>query len=159
TALLGHVPLARQIAWSRNAGAYRERIAALAALGREIDATLATGGRTSTALLDRAPAGTAIWAGLPNVAEELTQVWALIEQRVSENPALSEWWEQHFASGDRDADGDGSGDTAAHIEEALEQLRELGSHLGEEIAVALTVGDDGNPGAPLVMAEVVDDAG
>src|SRR6185436_3506615 len=52
-----------------------------------------------------------------------------------------------------------SGDTAAHIEEALEQLRELGSHLGEEIAVALTVGDDGNPGAPLVMAEVVDDAG
>ena len=151
TAQLGRVALATEVAWSRNAAAYRERIAALASLGREIDATLATGGRTSTALLDRAPAGTAIWVGLPNVADELSEVWALIEQRVSENPALSEWWNEHLADGD--------GGTDAHIEEALEQLRELGSHLGEEIAVALVVADDGKPGDPLVMAEVVDAAG
>ena len=92
TALLGRVTLASEVAWSRNAAAYRERIAALASLGREIDATLATGGRTSTALLDRAPAGTAIWVGLPNVADELSEAWALVEQRVAENPALAEWW-------------------------------------------------------------------
>ena len=63
-----------------------------ASLGREIDATFATGGRTSTALLDRAPAGTTIWVGLPNVADELSEAWALVEQRVAENPALAEWW-------------------------------------------------------------------
>jgi ferric-dicitrate binding protein FerR (iron transport regulator) len=73
SAQLGRVALADEIAWSRNAADYRERIAALAALGRELDATLATGGRTSTALVDRAPADTAIWVGLPNVADELSR--------------------------------------------------------------------------------------
>jgi hypothetical protein len=154
TAQLGRVALVTEVAWSRNAAAYRERIAALASLGREIDATLATGGRTSTVLLDRAPVGTSIWVGLPNVAEELSEVWALIEQRVTENPALAEWWTQHFAGGT-----DGEGDTETHLEDALEQLRELGSHLGGEIAVSLAVGDDGEPGEPLVMAEVLDAAG
>ena len=143
TAQLGRVALATEVAWSRNAAVYRERIAALASLGREIDAALATGGRTSTALLDRAPAGTAIWVGLPNVADELSEVWALIEQRVAENPALAEWWTEHFAGG-----ADGDGDAAAHIEDAFEQLRELGSRLGEEIAVALVVDDDGRARRP-----------
>jgi hypothetical protein len=161
TALLGRTALTREIAWSRNAAAYRERIAALRSLGRELDATLATGGRTSTTLLDRAPAGTTIWVGLPNVADELAEAWALVEQRVAENPALADWWNEHFASG---ADDGGAGDDAdegdaAHIADALEQLRELGSHLGEEIAVALTVDGDGDPGDPLVLAEVVDDSG
>ena len=34
TAQLGRVALATEVAWSRNAAAYRERIAALASLGR-----------------------------------------------------------------------------------------------------------------------------
>jgi len=148
TTQLGRTALAAEFSWSRNAAAYRDRIAVLAALGREIDATLATGGRSSTALLDRAPASTAIWVGLPNVADELSEAWALVEQRVAENPALAQWWSERFAGG---AD--------AHIADALEHLRELGSHLGEEIAVAVAVDAAGEPGEPLVMAEVVDGAG
>ena len=76
------------------------QLAVAAALGREIDATFATGGRTSTALLDRAPAGTTIWVGLPNVSNELSEAWALVEKRVAENPVLADWWAQYFASGD-----------------------------------------------------------
>jgi hypothetical protein len=150
TALLGRVPIAREIAWSRNATEYREQIAALAALGREIDATLAIGGRTSTALLDRAPAGTTVWVGLPNVADELSEAWALVEQRVAENPVLAEWWAAITEDG-----------TAEHVTAALEQLRELGSHLGEEIAVVFVLGENGdsNEAEPLVMAEVIDAAG
>jgi hypothetical protein len=154
TAQLGRTALASEVAWSRNAAAYRERIAALAAIGREIDATLAVGGRTSTALLDRAPAETTVWVGLPNVADELSQAWTRVEEQIAENPALADWWVGQLA-------GDGA---AAHVAEALEHLRELGAHLGEEIAVALVVddgvvGDDGSHGAPLVFAEVVDAAG
>jgi len=149
TAQLGRVSLEEEIAWSRNAADYQERIAALAALGRELDAKLATGGRTSTALLDRAPAGTAIWVGLPNVADELSEAWALVEQRVAENPALAAWWSERFTGG---AD-------ATRVAGALEHLREFGSHLGEEIAVAVAVDATGEPGAPLVLAEVVDGAG
>jgi hypothetical protein len=149
TAQLGRVALEDEIAWSRNVADYRARIAALAALGRELDATFATGGRTSTALVDRAPADTAIWVGLPNVADELSEAWALVEQRVAENPALADWWNERFAGG---AD-------AARIAEALDHLREFGSHLGEEIAVAVAVDATGEPGDPLVFAEVVDARG
>ena len=148
TAQLGRVSLADEISWSRNAADYRERIAALAALGRELDATLVTGGRTSTALVDRAPAGTAIWVGLPNVADQLSTAWALVEQRVAENPALAQWWSERFAGAD-----------AARIADTLDHLREFGSHLGEEIAVAVGVDSAGEPGAPLVFAQVVDAAG
>ncbi|MCM2268999.1 MAG: FecR domain-containing protein [Thermoanaerobaculia bacterium] len=149
SAQLGRVALADEIGWSRNAADYRERIAALAALGRELDATLAIGGRTSTALVDRAPADTAIWVGLPNVADELSQAWALVEQRVTENPVLAAWWSERFAGG---AD-------AARISETIDHLREFGSHLGEEIAVAVAVDATGEPGAPVVFAEVADAAG
>jgi hypothetical protein len=145
SARLGRVPLAREIAWSRNASDYRERIAALAALGRELDAVLATGGRTSTRLLDRAPAGTALWVGLPNVSDELADAWALVEQRVAENPALAAWWQERFTGGD----------DAARVTDALAHLRDFGSRLGEEIAVALAVDERGNPGAPLLLAEIV----
>ncbi len=133
---LGRVALADEIAWSRNAAAYRERIAALASLGREIDATLATGGRTSTALLDLAPAGTAIWVALPNVADELSEAWALIEQRVAENPALAEWW----TSTSRAVP---TATPRPHIEDALAQLRRARLAPGREIAVALVVDDSG----------------
>jgi len=148
SAQLGRVSLEQEISWSRNAEAYRDRIAALAALGREIDATLAIGGRTSTALVDRAPAGTAIWVGLPNVADELSDAWALVEQRVTENPALAAWWSERFSGGE-----------AAKISDALAHLRDFGSHLGDEIAVAVGVDATGEPFDPVVFAEVADARG
>lgn len=148
-AQLTRVSLEQEIAWSQNAPAYRERIAALAALGRELDATLATPGtRTSTRLLDLAPAGTAIWVGLPNVADQLAGAWSLVERRVAENPALGAWWSERMGVGD-----------AQEIGAAIDELREFAGHLGPEIAVAVGFDATGRPGAPLLLAEVADERG
>lgn len=144
---LERVPLEREIAWSRNAPAYRERIAALAALGRELDRVLAAPDlRTSTRLLDLAPADTAVWVAIPNLSGELSEAWATVERRAAENPALSGWWQERF----------GDGGKADEISAALAELRAVGGRLGPEVAIALEAGRDRGPEAPVVLAEVVD---
>jgi ferric-dicitrate binding protein FerR (iron transport regulator) len=142
---LDRVPLEREIAWSRNADAYRDRIAALAELGRTLDRAFEVPAeRTSTRLLDLAPAGTVIYAALPDVSERLAEAWSELEQRAAENPALAEWWRDHGT---------------AELSEGLEKLRTLGGHLGDELVVALaSTGDGGEPEA-VVLAEIHDRRG
>src|SRR4029453_10019664 len=104
--------------------AYRQRLQALRAIGRELDAILAPGeGRTSTRLLDLAPASTMVWAAAPNLSQSAADAWALLEQRAAENPALAQWWQERITP-----------QTADEIRAALDDLRDLGSHLGNEIA-------------------------
>jgi len=144
---LAAVPVGTDFAWSRAADRYREQALALRALGRELDQTLAVAGeRTSTRLLDLAPAGTRIYAGLPNLATSLDEAWELVQQRVAENPALAEWWGERFGAGGE-----------AELENALDHLRQLGEQLGDEIAFALEAAD-GDEDAPLFLAEARDAA-
>ncbi|MCB9377406.1 MAG: FecR domain-containing protein [Holophagales bacterium] len=144
---LGRVPVGRDFAWSRNAADYAERLQALRALGRELDETLAVPGeRTSTRLLDLAPAGTVVYAGLPNLSGSLAQAWTLVQTRVAENPALAAWWAERIDP-----------EREAEIERGLAELVHFGGYLGAEIAVA--VGDDGSgPDVPLLLAEALDTA-
>ncbi len=148
---LERVPLERDIAWSRNAPAYRERLQALRALGRELDSLLvSSGGRTSTRLLDLAPADTLIWAAAPNLTQSLSDAWTVIEERVAQDPTLAEWWRERF-----------SAENAEEIRRVVADLRSLGAHLGEEIAVALprNGSGDGHSTGPLLLAEVTSTAG
>jgi len=146
TARLGRVPLRGELAWSRNAAEYESRIAALSALGRELDATFATDeGRTSTRLLELAPAGTALWIGLPNLSDELGDAWAIFERRLTEDPALAAWWSEEMA-----------GEKGEALAFAVERLRELGSALGPEIGVAVRVDGEGEPKEPIALAEITD---
>jgi DNA-binding FadR family transcriptional regulator len=129
--------------------AYRQRLQALRAIGRELDAILAPGeGRTSTRLLDLAPASTMVWAAAPNLSQSAADAWALLEQRAAENPALAQWWQERITP-----------QTADEIRAALDDLRDLGSHLGNEIAVALPANGAGQPGGPLLLAEVTSPSG
>ncbi|HSM14152.1 MAG TPA: hypothetical protein VLA66_08790, partial [Thermoanaerobaculia bacterium] len=151
SARLDRVPLESEIAWSRNAGAYRERIAALAALGRELDQLFAAPApRTSTRLLDAAPADTMIYVALPNLSGTLVEAWDTVEQRADENPALGAWWRERLGN---------DGAHGAEVRTALEELRRFGERLGPEVVVALGRGADGEPGEPLVLAEIADPRG
>jgi hypothetical protein len=150
SARLERVPLERDIAWSRNAPAYRERLQALRALGHELDSILVSGeGRTSTRLLDLAPADTLIWAAAPNLSQSLSDAWSVIEERVAQDSTLADWWRERF-----------SAETAEEVRQALGDLRDLGAHLGAEIAVALPRNGSGDvhSSAPLLLAEVTSPA-
>jgi ferric-dicitrate binding protein FerR (iron transport regulator) len=153
---LSHVPVGRDFAWSRDAERYAELSAALAALGRELDQTLAVAGiRTSTRLLDLAPADTAIYAGIPNLSASVAEAWEIVTARVAENPALADWWAERFGAAGAD-----------EIDRAIAELTRFGDHLGEEIAVAIdaravegpAAGSPSGSAAPLLLAEVDDPA-
>jgi len=151
---LAAVAVADEISWSRDAARYRERLAALKSLGHELDLALTpASARTSTRLLDLVPAGTGIYVALPNLSQSVGTAWQLVQQRVSENPVLGEWWNEHFANPE---------DEAA-IAEAIAELERFGSELGAEIAIAVDLAQTGGADAaggeaPLLLAEVDDPA-
>ncbi len=158
---LAAVALADEISWSRDAVRYRERLAALKSLGHELDRALAPeSARTSTRLLDLVPAGTGIYVALPNLSQSLGGAWQIVQQRVTENPVLGEWWSEHFSNPEDEA----------KISQAIAELEHFGSELGAEIVIAVDVAEasDGANAAdasstagghgPLLFAEVDDPA-
>ena len=152
---LAAVPVAEEISWSRDAARYRERLAALKSLGRELDLALVpASARTSARLLDLVPAGTGVYVALPNLSQSLGTAWQLVQQRVAENPILGEWWSEHFAD---PAD-------EAEIAQAIAELERFGSELGNEIVIAIDTAiaadsDEQAPhNAPVLLSEVADPA-
>ncbi len=133
------VPVADEIAWSSDAGRYRDLLSELAGVSAEADAQSPPPGlRTSTALLDLAPAGTLVWIGLPNVTAALANTQSLLDQRLAENPALKPWWDQTMGTPEKNA----------RFHELIQTLSAVGADLGEEVGVAVT------PDGPVVLAEV-----
>ena len=52
------------------------------------------GVRNSTHLLDLMPENTVVYAALPNLANTIAESHRIIQERMSQNAALREWWEK-----------------------------------------------------------------
>jgi ferric-dicitrate binding protein FerR (iron transport regulator) len=143
------VPVRQEIAWSRNAARYDSLLAELTAAGKDIDQQVTRPGlRTSSRLLDLAPAGTRAWIGLPNLGTNLADTQRLLDQKIAASPALQQWWNDVIGSSERDAE----------FHKMIAKLGDLGRNLGDEAGVAL-VGSSQNDGSPMVLAEVTNEAG
>jgi hypothetical protein len=137
------VPVAQEIGWSRDAAKYQQLLTELTALGRQIDQQVDRPAmRFGTRLLDIAPEGTTIYIGLPNLAQSLAETQRLLEQKVAENPILSDWWSSNL----------GSSENAAEFHDMIQRVGDLGKNLGDEIAVA--VGPHGEDSTPVLYAQV-----
>ncbi len=149
---LAAVSVADEISWSRDAVRYRERLTALKSLGHELDLALTPqSSRTSTRLLDLIPESTQVYVALPNLSQSVGTAWQLVQQRVAENPVLGEWWNEHFANPEDEAE----------ISRVIAELEGFGRELGAEIVVAVGPVDasaDGDSHAPLLLSEVGDPA-
>ncbi len=146
---IDRVPVKDEVGWSNNSPKYTKVLDDLAALRKEIDAQVARPGvRYSTRLLDLAPENTAIYVAIPNVSQMLSEANAILEKRVQENPELREWWAKEQGSGRKGG-----------FHDVIERVRELGSYLGPEIVLCAEVGPTGEPSEPVVLAEVINQAG
>lgn len=141
-ASLTPVPLAEEIAWSRDLDRYLALMAELNVLHEEIrqavDAPLP---RTSTHLLDLAPEGTLIYAAVPNVSESLSEARQIFRERLDESPVLRELL----------ADA-GSLEHQEELDRLAERVRDYGAFLGQEVALTLSAAqhedqDDDEPTA------------
>ncbi len=137
----------QNVAWSRNAAKYANLVADLAKLRRDINQRVQLPGvRYSSKFVDVVPENTVFYAALPNLTETLAESQRVMQERISQNPALAEWW--------KSKKGDGSGLN----EQTLERVREFGSQLGDEIVVSGEMDAKGEPNGLLVLGEVKDAA-
>ena len=143
-ASLSNVPVADEVAWSRNAEQYERLLAELTAAGQEIDAQVERPGlRYSTRLLDLSPEGTRVFVGLPNLARNLGETQALLDRKLEQSELLRQWWQENFSSPEE----------RQKVHDLIEELSALGRDLGPEIAVAVTKSGEAEP-EPVLLAEV-----
>ena len=141
TSNIERVPVRDEIAWSRDAARYKQM---LADLRKEIDERVARPGlRYSTRLLDMTPEDTVVYVAIPNLAETLAESNKIIQERLAQNPELSEWWgrEQSSSRGKEEWD------------KVVSKIAEFGEQIGDEIVVTaqLSRTGKGEPEGPLVL--------
>ncbi|HZH91200.1 MAG TPA: FecR domain-containing protein [Pyrinomonadaceae bacterium] len=144
-ASLTPVAVKDDIAWSRNASRYAKMVTELASLRKEVAQQVPHPGvRYSTRFLDLAPEGTVLYAALPNLATTLGESHRIMQERIAQNPALSQWMREQESSS---AHGPG-------LNQAMARVREFGQYLGDEIVVTAGTNAQGNPDAFLVLGEL-----
>ena len=141
------IPVKDEVAWSRNAERYASVLRGLANLKTELNAVPRPGVRHSTHLLDLMPENTVVYAGVPNFSESIVESHRLIQERISQNAALREWWEKEQSG------------KSQNIDQVIGTIRQFGSYLGEEIAVSVSIDDRGEPTDPLVLADLKNSQG
>ena len=141
------IPVKDEVAWSRNANHYREVLSALASVNTDLRNVEQPSERNSTHLLDLMPENTVVYAALPNLASTIAESHRIIQERMSHNEALRVWWEKEQAG------------RGQNMDQVVETIRQFGSYLGDEIAVSVAIDQKGEPGEPLVLAELKNSAG
>src|SRR5215210_4054513 len=141
------IPVKDEVAWSRNANRYAQVLSGLATLKNQLKTVQQPGVRNSTHLLDLMPENTVVYAALPNFADTIVESHRVIQERISQNAALREWWEKEQAG------------RAQNMDHVVETIRQFGAHLGDEIAVSVSINDQGRPSEPLVLAELKNSQG
>ncbi len=136
-----------EVAWSRNSARY---ITMLDEVRSQIDQLVAMpGNRYSTRLLDMMPENTVLYVAIPNISETLAQANQILQESLSKNPELNEW----YAKEQRQSRG------RQGLNQAIEMAREFGSYFGDEIAIAAQgKANGGEPDEPIILAEVKDGA-
>ena len=143
------VPLEQDFAWSRDAEKHSQLLRELTSLRRVVaEAVDQAPPRTSTFLLDLAPADTFIYAAMPNITDGLADARAAFEERLAVSPVLNEWWQTQVV------------DTGveSEIDSMLDRLQPIGEAIGSEAVVAVPRTVMEEHGMPLFMAELDDAA-
>ncbi|HWQ55920.1 MAG TPA: FecR domain-containing protein [Bryobacteraceae bacterium] len=140
TAAVGPIPVADEIAWSRNFEQHMALVKEFTALGKKMEQVRMPELRYSSRLMAMLPADTVVYAAIPNIGKAIGEAHQIMRQRAAESPVLAQWWEQNMANG--------------HANQAIEELQAVSEYLGDEIVVTATRGADGKIGKPVALAEV-----
>jgi hypothetical protein len=135
------VPIAEEIAWSKNSAEYLALLGDFSVLQKQIAAIPGPGLRYQSELLPYVPDNTVLYAAIPNVSNTIEEASKLFHDRLQQSPALATWWQQQQK-------GNGP-----KMDDVLDQLKSLGAFLGDEIVFA--VGKTGSTySAPVVLAKL-----
>jgi FecR protein/Putative zinc-finger len=132
------VPVAEDIAWSRDLPKHLELLAQIHQLSKRLETVSLPALRYRSNLLARVPSDTLFYASLPNAGQALEDANRILQEQIQQSDTLREWWTH------------GQPDNNNEWNDMITKLRALSDYLGEEVVI---VGfRDSHPGA--VIAEV-----
>ncbi len=138
---MGQVPVQDEIAWSRDRDLHIAMLKQFVAFSEDLGNRIGRQPmRYRSNLLALVPANTRVFASLPNVTQPVSESYAALKQRISENPALQQWWTANQTQG-----------KGISIDEMVRRLTQAGSQLGPEIILALP--KDIADGSPVLLSE------
>jgi predicted anti-sigma-YlaC factor YlaD len=147
---LAAVTIAEEISWSRNRDTHLALLRALADVNAFLrDRVPGPQLRFSSKLLPLVPANTVVYGAFPNLSSVLGQGYDLFRQKINQSALLQAWWAQQNQR---------KSPTDLTLSEMIDHVRVLGSHLGDEIAVAVT-GSRSGPEDVMVLADVRNPSG
>ena len=148
SASIEKVALKDEVAWSRNSARYAQTLAAFTSLNKELGKVALPGVRNSTHLLNLMPESTIVYAALPNLTSTIVESHRIMQDRINQNAVLRQWYEKK-----------NSNERGHNVDQVMGTIREFGDYLGDEIAVSVSIDGNGDPVAPLVLAELKNSAG
>lgn len=149
TAALATVPIAEEIAWSRDVDRYVAMLREIQGLRRDLETQVPHPGlRFSSRLVDLLPADTVFLGAVPNLSQTITESFRVIRDRVDSSPILTEWWRSH----------QGNEQFGAEAQEVIDKIDRFGANLGAELVVAAVLGGEDGVEGPLVLADVTNAA-
>jgi hypothetical protein len=132
------VPVADDIAWSRDLPKHLELLSQLHQLQKGLESVSLPELRYNSNLLARVPQDTLFYASLPNAGQALEDANRILQQQIQQSDTLRQWWTH------------GQPDRNNEWNDMIAKLRELSDYLGDEVVI---VGfNDQQPGA--VIADV-----
>ena len=141
---MGTIPVSDEIAWSQNRDVHLALLKEFVNFSQDLGLRIGSQQMRHTSnLVPLVPATTLVFASLPNVSQPLSESYAAMKQRIAENPALKEWWDQNPAA---------SKEESASTK-CSQRVTRLGAFLGPEIVLAAApTRADGPP--PVLLADV-----
>ena len=140
---MGSVPVSDEIAWSQDRDVHLALLKEFVQFSQDLGQRL--GGqemRHTSNLVQLVPATTLVFASLPNVSQPLAESYAAMKQRIAENPALKQWWDQNPGREQR----------GISFDELLQRVTRLGAFLGPEVVMAAA--PNRTDGPPVLLADV-----
>jgi ferric-dicitrate binding protein FerR (iron transport regulator) len=139
-AAMSPLPIAQEIAWSRNASEHLSLLGEFAAMQKQLEQTPGPGLRYSSRLLDLVPDGAVLYVAIPNVGGILGDAQQIFQERLNQSQVLRDWWN--------------SQQNPQKLAQALDTVREFSKYLGSEVVFTVSKDASGQYKAPVVMAQV-----
>jgi len=122
------------VAWSRNAAKYLALLGEFSTIQKRIEQLPSPALRYKSTLAGLLPENTMVFAAIPNLGPTLKEATGIFEDRVAQNAALREWWNQKHSR---------------QLRTMVDQVRAFSDYLGNEIVLAMPAGSPG----PVLVAE------
>ena len=138
SANMAPVPVAEDIAWSRDLPKHLELLAQFSRLQKRLEQVQLPAPRYNSDLLNRMPADAMVFASMPNAGQALEEANRILQDQMQQSDALRQWW----THGDPNAQ--------AKLNETIAKIRQLSDYLGDEVVLVGFNGQNHDGGIAIV---------